>query len=72
MTEPKGDPNSPFVLTTIDHHAIILRKNHPAYKAKNGDMFLGIDCVLANEHRLTDISSEYGYGETDPIYLLAE
>ena len=47
-----------------------MRKNHPLYKPKKGDMFLGLDCVLMNEHRLEDISGEYGYDSTEPVYFL--
>jgi hypothetical protein len=66
----KGNPEAPFILTSQDNQALIMRKNHSMYKPQRGDMFLGLDCVLANEHRLMDISEEYGFDSDDPIYLL--
>jgi hypothetical protein len=66
----RGNPKAPFVLTSRDNQALIMRKNHPLYEPKKGDMFLGLDCVLANEHRLEDISGDYGYNSAEPVYFL--
>tara|TARA_Y100000361_G_scaffold129753_1_gene125393 strand:+ start:662 stop:871 length:210 start_codon:yes stop_codon:yes gene_type:complete len=63
--------DSPFVLTSVDQHAVIMRKNHPHYKEKKTDMFLSLDCVLANEKKLIDVSDQFGYGD-NPIWVLEE
>ena len=63
--------DSPFVLTCIEEHAVIMRKNHPTYKAKKGDRFLGLDCVLANEKNLIDVSDQFACGD-NPIWILQE
>lgn len=64
--------DSPFVLTCIDDLAVIMRKNHPAYKEKKGDRYLSLDCVLANEGKLADIADQFHYGNNDPIWVLEE
>ena len=63
--------DSPFVLTCVDQHAVIMRKNHPHYNEKKTDMFLSLDCVLANEKNLIDVSDQFGYGD-NPIWVLQE
>lgn len=47
--------NNPFVLTSIDGRAIIMRKDNIFYEPKLNDRILSIDCVLANSARLTEI-----------------
>jgi hypothetical protein len=48
-----------------------MRKTHPIYKAKKGDRFLGLDCVLANEKNLIDVSDQFACGD-NPIWILQE
>lgn len=47
--------NNPFVLTSIDGRAIIMRKDNIFYEPKLNDRILSIDCVLANSARLAEI-----------------
>lgn len=47
--------NSPFVLTSIDGRAIIMRKDNIFYEPKLNDRILSVDCVLANSARLAEI-----------------
>jgi hypothetical protein len=47
--------NNPFVLTSIDGRAIIMRKDNIFYEPKLNDRILSIDCVLANSVRLAEI-----------------
>lgn len=47
--------NNPFVLTSIDGRAIIMRKDNIFYEPKLNDRILSIDCVIANSARLAEI-----------------
>jgi len=64
--------DAPFVLTSIDNHAIIMRKSHPMYQVKKNDRYLSLDCVLANQNKLIDVTDQFGYGKDDLVWVMEE
>ena len=55
------EKTSPYILTAIDGRAVFMNKDNPFYKPKDNDRVVSLDCVLANEHRLVEITQELGY-----------
>ena len=49
---------NPYVLTAIDGRAIFMHKQNPIYKPQKNDRVVSVDCVLANEDRLIEITEE--------------
>jgi hypothetical protein len=47
-----------WVLTAINGVAVFCRKDSPHYHPKKNDRIVSQDCVLANESRLTEATSE--------------
>ena len=52
------EKSNPYVLTAIDGRPIFMNKNNPIYKPKQNDRIVSVDCVLANEDRLTEVTDE--------------
>jgi len=63
---------SPFILTSIDGRAVFLRKNNPLYKPKDNDRIVSMGCVLANEHRLVEVTEELYLDPKDGVFELIE
>jgi len=61
---------APFILTTLNEHNIILRKDNPYYKPTGKDMPLGIECVVANSDRLVEITKDLNLDEDNVVWLL--
>jgi len=49
---------NPYVLTTIEGRPVFMHKKNPIYKPKKNDRIVSMDCVLANEDRLIEITEE--------------
>ena len=64
--------DSPFVLTSVDNHAVIMRKNHPFYKQKKNDRYLSLDCVLANQDNLIDVTEQFKCNSEDSVWVLEQ
>jgi hypothetical protein len=43
--------DSPFVLTSIDQHAVIMRKNHPHYNEKSDQFGYGDNPIWVLEEK---------------------
>ncbi len=47
-----------------------MHKNNPIYKPKDGDRIVSIDCVLANEDRLFEVTEELGLPPQHGVFEL--
>lgn len=54
------EKENPYVLTSMNRRPIFIHKKNPLYKAKDGDRIVSIDCVLANEDKLIEVTEELG------------
>jgi len=61
---------SPFILTAIDGRPVFLRKNNPIYTPKKNDRIVSMDCVLANEDRLIEVTEELYLEAKDGVFEL--
>ena len=59
----------PYILTSLNEHNIILRKDNPFYTPTGRDLPLSIDCVLANQHRLEEITDQLGLSSDQAVFL---
>ena len=64
------EKNNPYVLTSIDRRPIFMNKNNPFYKPKEGDRIVSIDCVLANEKNLIEVTEELGLPPDQGVFEL--
>jgi len=64
------EKSNPYVLTAIDGRAIFMHKRNPIYKPKDNDRIVSVDCVVANEHRLIEITKELGLSPKDGVFEL--
>ena len=62
--------SNPYILTSIDGRPIFLHKENPFYKPKENDRIVSVDCVMANEHRLIEITTELGLPKKDGVFEL--
>lgn len=62
--------NNPYVLTTLQGFPVFMNKNNPIYKAKKNDRIVSVDCVLANEKRLVEITDELDLDSSDGVFEL--
>ncbi len=56
----------PFVLTTLQElgkEPVILQRNHIFYKPNPKDIFLNIETLNANAHRLVDVAPQLDWGQ---------
>jgi hypothetical protein len=60
----------PFVLTSLNQHNIILRKDNPFYTPTGRDMPMSIACVLANENRLEEVTDQLDLPSDQAVFLL--
>ena len=66
------EKSNPYVLTCIDGRPIFMHKNNPFYpqvKTKN-DRIVSMDCVLANEDRLIEVTEELGLPPEQGVFEL--
>ena len=61
---------SPFVLTSLNQHNIILRKDNPFYKDTGKDLPMSIDCVLANQDRLEEVTDQLDLPSDQAVWIL--
>ncbi len=54
------EKSSPYILTAIDGRPVFMHKKNPIYSKvkKKNDRVVSMDCVLANEDRLIEITAE--------------
>jgi len=62
--------NNPYVLTTLQGFPVFMNKTNPIYKAKKNDRIVSVDCVLANEKRLVEITEELDLDSSDGVFEL--
>ena len=62
----------PFVLTSLNQHNIILRKDNPFYTPTGRDLPMSIDCVMANKDRLEEVTDQLNLPESDCVWVLHE
>ena len=60
----------PFILTSLNEHNIILRKDNPFYTPTGRDLPMSIDCVEANAHRLEEVTDQLGLPSNQAVFLL--
>ena len=60
----------PYILTSLNEHNIILRKDNPFYTPTGRDLPMSIDCVLANQHRLEEVTAQLGLSSDQAVFLL--
>jgi hypothetical protein len=51
---------NPYILTSLDGRPVFMHKTNPIYKPKKNDRIVSVDCVLANEDRLIEVTKELG------------
>ena len=62
---------NPYVLTTLgDGTPVFMNKNNPIYEPKQNDRVVSVDCVMANESRLVEITEEFGLLPQDGVFEL--
>ena len=61
---------SPFVLTSLNQHNIILRKDNPFYESTGKDLPMSIDCVLANQDRLEEVTDQLDLPSDRAVWVL--
>ena len=64
------EKDNPYVLTSINRRPIFMNKNNPFYKPKEGDRIVSMDCVLANEDNLIEVTEELGYPPEHGVFEL--
>tara|TARA_B110001454_G_C12696274_1_gene424513 strand:+ start:141 stop:365 length:225 start_codon:yes stop_codon:yes gene_type:complete len=64
------EKDNPYVLTSINRRPIFMHKNNPMYKPQKGDRIVSIDCVLANEERLIEVTEELGLTSDNGVFEL--
>ena len=60
----------PFVLTSLNQHNIILRKDNPFYQDTGKDLSMSIDCVLANQDRLEEVTQQLDLPSDQAVWIL--
>jgi len=61
---------SPFVLTSLNQHNIILRKDNPFYEPTGRDMPMSIECVMANKDRLEEVTDQLDLPSDQAVWIL--
>ena len=64
------EKDNPYVLTSIDRRPIFIHKNNPIYKPKEGDRIVSMDCVLANQNNLIEVTKELGLPSEHGVFEL--
>ena len=60
----------PFVLTSLNQHNIILRKDNPFYEPTGRDMPMSIECVVANKDRLEEVTDQLDLPSEQVVWVL--
>ena len=60
----------PFVLTSLNQHNIILRKDNPFYEPTGRDMPMSIECVMANKDRLEEVTDQLDLPSDQAVWIL--
>ena len=64
------EKDNPYVLTCINRRPIFMHKKNPFYKPRDGDRIVSIDCVLANEDNLVEVTEELGLPPEHGVFEL--
>lgn len=64
------EKDNPYVLTSFNRRPIFMHKNNPLYKPKEGDRIVSMDCVLANEDNLIEVTKELGLPPEHGVFEL--
>lgn len=64
------EKDNPYVLTSVNRRPIFMHKNNPLYKPKEGDRIVSMDCVLANEDNLIEVTKELGLPPEHGVFEL--
>ena len=64
------EKDNPYVLTSINRRPIFMHKDNPFYKPKDNDRIVSMDCVLANEDRLIEVTEELGLPPSQGVFEL--
>lgn len=74
MIQEHVENSNPFILTSMDGRAVFMNKNNPLYQkiAKANDRIVSVDCVLANEDRLIEVTAELGLSPLHGVFELQE
>lgn len=64
------EKSNPYVLTAIDRRPVFMHKENPFYKPKDNDRIVSMDCVLANEGRLIEVTEELGLPPHQGVFEL--
>jgi|TARA_R110000824_G_scaffold138634_2_gene303367 hypothetical protein len=62
--------SNPYVLTTMDGRPVFMNKHNPLYRTKPNDRIVSVDCVMANENRLIEITEELGLSPDQGVFEL--
>lgn len=54
------EKENPYVLTAVDGRPIFMHKKNPYYEPQPNDRVVSLDCVMANQERLIEITQELG------------
>ena len=54
------EKDNPYVLTAVDGRPIFMHKQNPYYEPQPNDRIVSLDCVMANQDRLVEITEELG------------
>jgi hypothetical protein len=64
------EKDNPYVLTSMNRRAIFMHKDNPIYKPKDNDRIVSMDCVLANEDKLIEVTEELGLPPQHGVFEL--
>ena len=64
------EKNNPYVLTSINRRPVFMHKENPFYKRKDNDRIVSMDCVLANESRVIEVTEELGLPPHQGVFEL--
>ena len=64
------EKNNTYVLTSINRRPVFMHKENPFYKRKDNDRIVSMDCVLANESRLIEVTEELGLPPHQGVFEL--
>ena len=62
--------SNPYVLTSLDGRPVFMNKHNPIYKPKKNDRIVSVDCVMANEDRLIEVTEELGLPPDQGVFEL--
>ena len=67
-----AERDNPYVLTAINGRPYFMHKKNPYYEPQPNDRIVSVDCVLANEKRLREVTSELGLSPEEGVFELLD